>query len=104
MKYTRLSKTQAEAFYLVHKERPFYGELVDYMIIQFENNMENINSFHLCSNTNPEIIDIAHQFIDKYDIKYYMNRYLSNRFLANPVIFEKNDLLTFQKIHNTYFF
>ena len=32
MKYTRLSKTQAEAFYLVHKERPFYGELVDYMI------------------------------------------------------------------------
>lgn len=32
MKYTRLSKTQAEEFYLVHKERPFYGELVDYMI------------------------------------------------------------------------
>lgn len=32
MKYTRLSKAQAEQFYLVHKERPFYGELVDYMI------------------------------------------------------------------------
>jgi len=32
MKYTRLSKKQAEEFYLVHKERPFYGELVDYMI------------------------------------------------------------------------
>jgi nucleoside-diphosphate kinase len=27
-----LSKSQAEQFYIVHKERPFYGELVDYMI------------------------------------------------------------------------
>jgi nucleoside-diphosphate kinase len=32
MKYTRLSKTEAEAFYAVHKERPFFGELVEYMI------------------------------------------------------------------------
>ena len=32
MKYTRLSEAQAKEFYLVHKERPFYGELVDYMI------------------------------------------------------------------------
>lgn len=31
MKYTRLTKEQAGAFYEVHKERPFYGELVDYM-------------------------------------------------------------------------
>lgn len=31
MKYTRLSKDQAGKFYEVHKERPFYGELVDYM-------------------------------------------------------------------------
>jgi len=31
MKYTRLSKEQAEEFYAVHKERPFYGELVSYM-------------------------------------------------------------------------
>lgn len=31
MKYTKLSKEQAGAFYEVHKERPFYGELVDYM-------------------------------------------------------------------------
>lgn len=28
----RLSRSQAEQFYIVHKERPFYGELVDYMI------------------------------------------------------------------------
>lgn len=28
----RLSKQQAEQFYIVHKDRPFYGELVDYMI------------------------------------------------------------------------
>ncbi|MBL8773433.1 MAG: nucleoside-diphosphate kinase [Phenylobacterium sp.] len=27
----RMSKAQAEKFYEVHKERPFYGELVDFM-------------------------------------------------------------------------
>ena len=31
MKMVRLTKAQAEAFYAVHKERPFYGELVSYM-------------------------------------------------------------------------
>lgn len=31
MKYTRLSREEAGKFYEVHKERPFYGELVDYM-------------------------------------------------------------------------
>ncbi len=31
MKYMSLSKQQAGNFYEVHKERPFYGELVDYM-------------------------------------------------------------------------
>lgn len=31
MKLTNLSKEQAEAFYAVHNERPFYGELVSYM-------------------------------------------------------------------------
>ncbi len=31
MKWTRLSKEQAGLFYEIHKERPFYGELVDFM-------------------------------------------------------------------------
>lgn len=31
MKYTKLSADAAGAFYAVHKERPFYGELVQYM-------------------------------------------------------------------------
>ena len=31
LKYTRLSHGEAGTFYAVHKERPFYGELVDYM-------------------------------------------------------------------------
>ena len=31
MKMIRLTRAQAEAFYDVHKERPFYGELVEYM-------------------------------------------------------------------------
>lgn len=32
MKYTRLSRVEAETFYAVHRERPFFGELVEYMI------------------------------------------------------------------------
>lgn len=31
MKYTRLSQADAETFYAVHKERPFFGELVEFM-------------------------------------------------------------------------
>src|SRR5476651_973901 len=31
MKYTRLSEQKAGEFYEVHKERPFYGELVNFM-------------------------------------------------------------------------
>lgn len=31
MKYMRLTKEQAGNFYAVHKERPFYGELTEYM-------------------------------------------------------------------------
>jgi nucleoside-diphosphate kinase len=31
LKYTKLSKEDAGKFYEIHKERPFYGELVDYM-------------------------------------------------------------------------
>ena len=31
MKYTQLTKEQAQKFYEFHAERPFYGELVDYM-------------------------------------------------------------------------
>jgi nucleoside-diphosphate kinase len=32
MRMTRLSREQAGAFYAIHRERPFYGELVDFMI------------------------------------------------------------------------
>ena len=31
MKWTQLSKEEAQAFYAVHEGRPFYGELVEYM-------------------------------------------------------------------------
>ena len=49
LKYTRLSHKEAGAFYEVHKARPFYGELVDYMasgpiyaaILEKENAMED---------------------------------------------------------------
>lgn len=31
MKITRLNQQEAETFYEIHKERPFFGELVEYM-------------------------------------------------------------------------
>jgi nucleoside-diphosphate kinase len=31
MKYTFISRQQAETFYEIHKERPFYGELTEFM-------------------------------------------------------------------------
>ena len=31
MKLTQMTTTDAEAFYAVHNERPFFGELVEYM-------------------------------------------------------------------------
>jgi len=32
MKMKKLSREEAEGFYYVHKERPFFGELVEFMI------------------------------------------------------------------------
>ncbi|MEX2590826.1 MAG: nucleoside-diphosphate kinase, partial [Chitinophagales bacterium] len=60
MKYTRLSKEEAGAFYAVHKERPFYGELVEYMsdgpivaaILEKDNAVEDFRT--LIGATNPE--------------------------------------------------
>lgn len=60
MKYTQLSKEMAAEFYAVHKERPFYGELVEYMssgpivaaILQKENAVADFRT--LIGATNPE--------------------------------------------------
>lgn len=60
MKYTRLTKETAGAFYAVHKERPFYGELVEYMssgpivaaILEKDNAVEDFRK--LIGATNPE--------------------------------------------------
>ena len=59
MKYTRLSKEKAGEFYEVHKERPFYGELVDFMssgpivaaILEKDNAVEDFRT--LIGATNP---------------------------------------------------
>jgi nucleoside-diphosphate kinase len=32
MKMKRLSRAEAQGFYAVHKDRPFFGELVDFMV------------------------------------------------------------------------
>jgi len=60
MKYTRLTKDQAGEFYAVHKERPFYGELVNFMssgpivaaILEKDNAVADFRT--LIGATNPE--------------------------------------------------
>lgn len=59
MKYTRMSPEVAGAFYAVHKERPFYGELVEFMssgpivaaILEKDNAVEDFRT--LIGATNP---------------------------------------------------
>tara|TARA_B110000003_G_C16301860_1_gene399194 strand:+ start:105 stop:524 length:420 start_codon:yes stop_codon:yes gene_type:complete len=59
MKLTQLTNTDAEAFYAVHKERPFFGELVKYMtrgpivaaILEKENAVQDFRT--LIGTTNP---------------------------------------------------
>lgn len=59
MKYTQLSKRDAEAFYAVHNERPFFGELVEFMtrgpivaaILEKENAVDDFRA--LIGATNP---------------------------------------------------
>ncbi|GAA4106576.1 nucleoside-diphosphate kinase [Aquimarina addita] len=60
MKLTQLTTDDAKAFYAVHSERPFYGELVDYMtsgpivaaILEKDNAVEDFRT--LIGATNPE--------------------------------------------------
>ena len=59
MKYTQLSKRDAEEFYAIHKERPFFGELVEFMtrgpivaaILEKDNAVEDFRA--LIGATNP---------------------------------------------------
>jgi len=52
MKLTQMTKADAQTFYGVHKERPFFGELVDYMtrgpivaaILEKENAVEDFRT------------------------------------------------------------
>ena len=60
MKLRQLTEDQAKEFYAVHKERPFYGELVEYMtsgpivaaVLEKENAVEDFRT--LIGATNPE--------------------------------------------------
>ncbi|MEM9076891.1 MAG: nucleoside-diphosphate kinase [Bacteroidota bacterium] len=59
MKYTQLSRRDAEEFYAIHKERPFFGELVEFMtrgpivaaILEKDNAVEDFRA--LIGATNP---------------------------------------------------
>lgn len=63
LKQLKLSKEKAGEFYAVHKERPFYGELVDFMssgpiiaaILEKENAVEDFRK--LIGATNPANAD-----------------------------------------------
>ncbi|MGA2297205.1 MAG: nucleoside-diphosphate kinase [FCB group bacterium] len=63
MKMTSISKAQAGAFYEVHKERPFYHDLVEYMsngkivpiALEKENAIEDYRK--LIGNTDPELAE-----------------------------------------------
>ena len=60
MKYTKLTAEKASKFYAVHKERPFYNELVEFMssgaivaaVLEKDNAVENFRK--LIGATNPE--------------------------------------------------
>ncbi len=60
MRYTQLSRRDAQEFYAIHKERPFFDELVDFMtrgpivsaILEKENAVEDFRA--LIGATNPE--------------------------------------------------
>ena len=59
MKYTQLSRRDAREFYAIHKERPFFGELVDFMtrspivaaVLEKDNAVEDFRT--LIGATNP---------------------------------------------------
>ena len=59
MKKTQMTKADAEAFYAIHSERPFFGELVEFMtrgpivaaILEKENAVEDFRT--LIGATNP---------------------------------------------------
>ena len=59
LKYTKLTTAQAEAFYAIHSERPFFGELVEFMtsgpiyaaILEKDNAVEDFRK--LIGATNP---------------------------------------------------
>lgn len=59
LKYTRLTKNDARKFYEVHKERPFYNDLVEFMssgpiiaaVLEKENAVEDYRTY--IGSTNP---------------------------------------------------
>jgi len=60
LKMTQLSKREAESFYAIHSERPFFGELVQFMtsgpivaaVLEKENAVADFRA--LIGSTNPE--------------------------------------------------
>ena len=65
MKYTKLTNEKAGEFYAVHKERPFYGELVSFMssgpivalVLEKDNAVEDFRT--LIGSTDPSKADVG---------------------------------------------
>ena len=65
MKYTKLTNEKAGEFYAIHKERPFYGELVSFMssgpivalVLEKDNAVEDFRT--LIGSTDPSKADVG---------------------------------------------
>ncbi len=64
-KRIHLSKDQAENFYAIHKDKPFFGDLVDYMtsepvVVQVLEGNDTVNTYRkIMGATNPENAEIG---------------------------------------------
>ncbi|MEI2707408.1 MAG: nucleoside-diphosphate kinase [Chitinophagaceae bacterium] len=105
MKWTKLSAEQAGEFYAVHKERPFYGELVEFMssgpivaaILEKENAVEDFRT--LIGATNPAKADEG-TIRKKYATSIGENAVHGSDSDENAAIEGKLFLLWFRKILN----
>ena len=110
MKFTQLSEERAKAFYAVHAERPFYGELVDYMssgpivaaILEKDNAVEDFRT--LIGSTDPA--EAAEGTIRKKYAEYYNSKrmeFTENFKMSGSGIIECNTKDDYQKKLLKYF-
>ena len=102
-KKIKLTEELAKNFYLIHKDKPFYKELVDYMIsgpivVQVLESHDAVNKYRLLmGNTNPENAE-KETIRNKYAINIQENSVHGSDSAENAQIeidffFHKNDIV-----------